>query len=89
VLAHPSLTVAELGELGVRRVSSGSLPYRAAVDAAVNVANALRDGQPVAAATPYWENAIASRVIQPAPNGLTAVSATPSTTYGRRRHGAQ
>ena len=38
VLAHPSLTVAELGELGIRRVSSGSLPYRAAVDAAVNVA---------------------------------------------------
>lgn len=55
VLAHPSLTVAELGELGVRRVSSGSLPYRAAVDAAVNVANALRDGQPTPAATPYWE----------------------------------
>jgi 2-methylisocitrate lyase-like PEP mutase family enzyme len=55
VLAHPSLTVAELGELGVRRVSSGSLPYRAAVDAAVNVANALRDGKPVPAATPYWE----------------------------------
>ncbi|MEV5051213.1 isocitrate lyase/phosphoenolpyruvate mutase family protein [Arthrobacter sp. LAR12-1-1.1] len=55
VLAHPSLTVAELGELGVRRVSSGSLPYRAAIDAAVNVANALRDGKPVPAATPYWE----------------------------------
>mgnify|MGYP000167715273 CR=1 FL=1 len=55
VLAHPSLTVAELGELGVRRVSSGSLPYRAAIDAAVNVANALRDGQPTPAATPYWE----------------------------------
>ena len=55
VLAHPSLTVAELGELGVRRISSGSLPYRAAVDAAVNVVNALRDGTPVPAATPYWE----------------------------------
>ena len=55
VLAHPSLTVAELGELGVRRVSSGSLPYRAAVDAAVNVVNALRDGKQAPAATPYWE----------------------------------
>jgi 2-methylisocitrate lyase-like PEP mutase family enzyme len=55
VLAHPSLTVAELGELGVRRVSSGSLPYRAAVDAAVNVARALRDGTPLPAATSYWE----------------------------------
>lgn len=55
VLAHPTLTVAELGELGVRRVSSGSLPYRAAVDAAVNVASALRDSKQVPAATSYWE----------------------------------
>ena len=55
VLAHPSLSVAELGELGVRRVSSGSLPYRAAVDAAVNVLNALREGKPVPPATPYGE----------------------------------
>ncbi|WP_091248373.1 isocitrate lyase/phosphoenolpyruvate mutase family protein [Arthrobacter sp. ok909] len=55
VLVHPSLTVAELGDLGVRRVSSGSLPYRAAVDAAVNVVCALRDGKQAPAATPYWE----------------------------------
>jgi 2-methylisocitrate lyase-like PEP mutase family enzyme len=55
LLAHPTLTVPELGELGVRRVSSGSLPYRASVDAAVNVVNALRDGTRVPAATPYWE----------------------------------
>ena len=55
VLAHPSLTVADLGALGVRRVSSGSLPYRAAVDAAVNSATALRDGTPLTAATPYWD----------------------------------
>lgn len=55
VLAHPTLTVAELGELGVRRVSSGSLPYRAAVDAAVNSVIALRDGGQTPAATPYGE----------------------------------
>lgn len=55
VLAHPALTVAGLGELGVRRVSSGSLPYRASVDAAVIVATALRDGKQVPAATPYGE----------------------------------
>lgn len=55
VLAHASLTVAELGGLGVRRVSSGSLPYRAALDAAVNIANALRDGRRLPAATSYWE----------------------------------
>lgn len=55
VLAHPSLTVSDLGALGVRRVSSGSLPYRVAVDAAVNSAIALRDNQPTPTATPYWE----------------------------------
>ncbi|MFF1383526.1 isocitrate lyase/phosphoenolpyruvate mutase family protein [Arthrobacter sp. NPDC058288] len=55
VLAHPSLTITELGDLGVRRVSSGSLPYRAAIDAAVNVVSALRDGKQAPAATPYWE----------------------------------
>ncbi len=62
VLPHPSLTVAELGELGVGRVSSGSLPYRAAVDAAVTIATALRDGTPVPAATSYPE--MQSRLIE-------------------------
>lgn len=55
VLAHPTLTVAELGELGVRRVSSGSLPYRAAVDAAVKSVTDMRDGMRTMAATPYAE----------------------------------
>lgn len=55
VLAHPTLTVPQLGELGVRRVSSGSLPYRAAVDAAVNAAGALRDGNRTPTATSYWD----------------------------------
>lgn len=62
VLVHRSLTVAELGELGIRRVSSGSLPYRAAVDAAVNTVNALRDGRQAPAATPYWE--MQSRLVE-------------------------
>ncbi|OIJ64041.1 isocitrate lyase/PEP mutase family protein [Streptomyces mangrovisoli] len=53
VLAHPTLTLSELGELGVRRVSTGSLPYRAAVDAAVRVATDLRDGATPPAATSY------------------------------------
>ncbi|MBP2411956.1 2-methylisocitrate lyase-like PEP mutase family enzyme [Arthrobacter stackebrandtii] len=55
VLPHPTLTVAELGTLGVRRVSTGSLPYRAAVDAGVNAALDLRDGRTPPAATPYWD----------------------------------
>ena len=53
VLVTPGLSVAELGELGVRRVSTGSLPYRAAMHAAVEVATAVLHGRPVPAATPY------------------------------------
>jgi hypothetical protein len=36
-------------------VSTGSLPYRAAIDAAVAVADAVRDGRPAPTATPYAE----------------------------------
>ncbi|MGW8672016.1 isocitrate lyase/PEP mutase family protein [Streptomyces niveus] len=53
VLAIPALSPAELGELGVRRVSTGSLPYRAALHAAVAVAQAVRGTGTVPAATPY------------------------------------
>lgn len=49
----PILPLDELAELGVRRVSTGSLPYRAAIDTAVAVAAAIRAGQPAPAATPY------------------------------------
>jgi 2-methylisocitrate lyase-like PEP mutase family enzyme len=53
VLVVPGLTLAELADLGVRRVSTGSLPYRAAIDAAVQVAQNVRDGVPPPAATAY------------------------------------
>ncbi len=53
VLVVPALSLRELAELGVRRVSTGSLPYRAAIHAAVEVAAAVRDGQVVPAAEPY------------------------------------
>lgn len=53
VLVVPGSSLVELGELGIRRVSTGSLPYRAAIDAAVAVAAAVRDDTPVPAATPY------------------------------------
>ena len=36
-------------------MSTGSLPYRRAIDAAVEVATSVRDGRPVPAATPYPE----------------------------------
>jgi 2-methylisocitrate lyase-like PEP mutase family enzyme len=53
VLVVPDLPLAALAELGIRRVSTGSLPYRAALDAAVGIATAVRDGDRPAAATPY------------------------------------
>ncbi|MEX5720409.1 isocitrate lyase/phosphoenolpyruvate mutase family protein [Geodermatophilus maliterrae] len=49
---HP---LPRLAELGVRRVSTGSLLFRAALDAAVAVAGRLRDGEPAPPATPYAE----------------------------------
>lgn len=55
VLVVPGLSLADLGALGIRRVSTGSLPYRSAIDAAVGTATAVRDGRPVPAATPYPE----------------------------------
>jgi 2-methylisocitrate lyase-like PEP mutase family enzyme len=53
VLVVPALSLAELAELGIRRVSTGSLPYRAAITAAVTVAENVRDGRPLPKATPY------------------------------------
>jgi 2-methylisocitrate lyase-like PEP mutase family enzyme len=55
VLVVPGRSLVELRELGVRRVSTGSLPYRAAIDAAVDVAAAVRDGREVPSATAYPE----------------------------------
>jgi 2-methylisocitrate lyase-like PEP mutase family enzyme len=55
VLALPGRSLAELAELGIRRVSTGSLPYRAAMYAATEVVRAVRDGRAVPAAVPYAE----------------------------------
>ncbi|TDQ02464.1 MULTISPECIES: isocitrate lyase/PEP mutase family protein [unclassified Leifsonia] len=55
VLVVPGLGLDRLGELGVRRVSTGSLPYRVAIDAAVDVAAAVRDGREFPTATSYAE----------------------------------
>ena len=40
--------IAELGELGVRRVSLGSLPYRVALGAALEAVAGIREGKPEA-----------------------------------------
>jgi len=53
VLAIPQLSLSQLADLGVRRVSTGSLPYRAAIAAAVQVAAAVRDGSSPPAALAY------------------------------------
>ncbi|MEN0085723.1 MAG: isocitrate lyase/phosphoenolpyruvate mutase family protein [Leifsonia sp.] len=53
VLASPGVTLDDFAALGVRRVSTGSLPYRAAIDAAVAVAEAVRDGGDLPIATSY------------------------------------
>ncbi|WP_133824251.1 isocitrate lyase/PEP mutase family protein [Actinomycetospora succinea] len=54
-LISPDLGLADLAGLGVRRVSTGSLPYRAALHAALDVAAAVRDGAPLPAGIPYPE----------------------------------
>jgi 2-methylisocitrate lyase-like PEP mutase family enzyme len=53
MLVVPGRSLAELGALGVRRVSTGSLPYRAGLHAATEVALAVRDGREPPAADPY------------------------------------
>jgi len=55
VLAIPGLSLTDLAALGVRRVSMGSLPYRAAIHAAAQAAVAFRDGTELPAADPYPE----------------------------------
>jgi 2-methylisocitrate lyase-like PEP mutase family enzyme len=54
-LPVPGMTLSELGELGVARVSTGSTPYGAGLYAAAQAARAVRDGQPVPSSTPYGE----------------------------------
>lgn len=53
VLAVPGTSLTELGKLGVRRVSTGSLPYRTAIQAALDTARAVREGSALAPSVPY------------------------------------
>jgi 2-methylisocitrate lyase-like PEP mutase family enzyme len=53
VLATPGMTLRRLGALGVRRVSTGSLLYRAAFRAAIDAVHAVREGEALPPATPY------------------------------------
>jgi 2-methylisocitrate lyase-like PEP mutase family enzyme len=55
VLAMPGFSPADLAAMGVRRVSTGSLPYRAALSAAVAAAIATRGGLKFPAAHSYQD----------------------------------
>jgi 2-methylisocitrate lyase-like PEP mutase family enzyme len=55
VLAMPGFSPADLAGMGVRRVSTGSLPYRAALSAAVAAAIATRGGLKFPAAISYHD----------------------------------
>ncbi|MFD9735970.1 isocitrate lyase/phosphoenolpyruvate mutase family protein [Umezawaea sp. NPDC059074] len=57
VLHVPALGLRRLGELGVRRVSTGSLLFRAALHAAVTTACQVREGEPVADGIPSYADA--------------------------------
>jgi 2-methylisocitrate lyase-like PEP mutase family enzyme len=57
VLVVPALTLSDMARLGVRRVSTGSLPYRAAIDGAVAAVTAVRDGRKPPSATPVSRSA--------------------------------
>lgn len=55
LLPIAGMSLADLAELGVRRVSTGSLPYRAAVTVALASAEAVRDGTPWPGSMSYPE----------------------------------
>jgi 2-methylisocitrate lyase-like PEP mutase family enzyme len=67
VLAVPGRSLAELAGLGIRRVSTGSLPYRAAMHAATEVVLAVRDGRAVPDAVPYAD--LQARLVSHATGG--------------------
>lgn len=55
VLASAELTRQRMGELGVARISTGSLLYRAALTRAIDTALAVRDGQPYPSPISYQD----------------------------------
>jgi len=67
VLAIPGRSLAELAGLGIRRVSTGSVPYRAAMYAASEVVLAVRDGRAVPDAVPYAD--LQARLVSHATGG--------------------
>ncbi|MFD6755363.1 isocitrate lyase/PEP mutase family protein [Micromonospora gifhornensis] len=58
-------TVAALAELGVRRISTGSLLFRAALAAIVETATAVRDGHPIRPNLPPYAQVNAGSGLRP------------------------
>jgi 2-methylisocitrate lyase-like PEP mutase family enzyme len=63
VLLLPGMTRDHLAALGVARISTGSLLFRAALNAAVTTARAVAAGRPAPGGLPGYDeiNALASR----------------------------
>ncbi|MEU0485463.1 isocitrate lyase/phosphoenolpyruvate mutase family protein, partial [Streptosporangium sp. NPDC006013] len=55
VLVRPGVPVRRLADLGVARISYGSLLFRAALHAAVTTALGVAGGEPVTAGVPSYE----------------------------------
>lgn len=53
ILAIPGMSLTAAGNLGVRRVSSGSLPYRVALQAALSAITEIQNGGPIPEALAY------------------------------------
>ncbi|KAA9150259.1 isocitrate lyase/phosphoenolpyruvate mutase family protein [Amycolatopsis acidicola] len=71
-------TFARLGELGVSRVSCGSLLFRAALDAAVRVASAVAAGEPVRA------DIVSYAEVERRASNSSTVSRSGSASFGNR-----
>ncbi len=77
VLATAEHTLPRLAELGVRRVSTGSLLFRAALDEAVTVARQLLAGRPARSPTAYGTVDARTREHHWAGRSLTGPGAAP------------
>ena len=73
-LPVPGLSLADLGELGVARVSTGSMPYSAGLYAAAQAARAVRDGGELPPSTPYPQ--LQARLIAYETHSCTTLLAT-------------
>ena len=76
-----------LAALGVRRISTGSLLFRAALGSALAAAEAVRDGRPIPAVPPYDEiEALASAYTSRPDHSIDDAPAPKSTSRPATRN---